>query len=237
MITIKNYCLEPYTTGNTPAQNPCTEWLREAVNKLMRDKRPELAANGVDTSLFYNHATETGQTRVGYPLVIYHHIDGLFYLTGINEGAQAVEKLAAQYPLPFAVGETVFKRFRKANEGGEYNLGIIDRQRTYKLVEWRPIHHQQRNAFNQMGLVAKAAELNTRLEKHLTNELGKYLNIGFDGLKLEITDIDRVYEPMLYKNRHFYPAFDIRFKGNITLPPLITLGNHQALGYGRVEPL
>ncbi len=237
MITIKNYSLEPYTTGNTPAQNLDTEWLREAVNKLMRDKRSELEANWVDTSLFYNHATETGQTRVGYPLVIYHLIDGLFYITGINEGAQAVEKLAGHYPQPFTVGEILFKRFKKANQGGKYNPGIIDQPLTYKLVEWRPIHHQQRNAFNQMGLVAKAAELNTRLEKHLTNELGKYLNIGFDGLKLEITDIDRVYEPMLYKNRHLYPAFDIRFTANIALPPLITLGNHQALGYGRVEPL
>ena len=237
MITIKNYSLEPYTTGNTSPLTFGTEWLREAVNKLMRDKRPELEANGVDTSLFYNHATETGQTRVGYPLVIYHQIGETFYLTGINEGARAAEKLAAQYTLPFAVGETMFKSFRKAKEGGEYNLGIVDQQRTYKLVEWRPIHHQQRNAFNQMSLVAKAYELNARLEKHLTNELGKYLNISFEGLKIEITDIDRVYEPVLYKNRHPYPAFDIRFKANIALPPMITLGNHQALGYGRVEPL
>ena len=237
MITINTYSLEPYTTGNTPPQNFGTEWLREALNKLMRDKRPELEADGVDTSLFYNHATETGQTRVGYPLVIYHQIGETFYLTGINEGALAVEKLAAQYPLPFAVGETMFKQFRKAKEGGEYNLGIIDMQRTYKLVEWRPIHHQQRNAFNQMGLIAKAAELNTRLEKHMTNELGKYLNISFDGLKLEITDIDRVYVPVLYKSRHLYPAFDIRFTANIALPPMITLGNHQALGYGRIETL
>jgi len=237
MITIKTYCLEPYTTGNTPTKNYGTEWLRETVNKLMRDKRPELEAEGVDTSLFYNHAPETGQTRVSYPLVIYHLINGLFYLTGISEGAFAVEKLATQYQLPFAVGETVFKQFRNTKEGGTYNPGIVDQQRTYKLVEWRPIHHQQRNAFNQMSLVAKAAELNTRLEKHLTNELGKYLNIGFDGLKLEITDIDRVYEPTLYKNRHPYPAFDIRFKANIALPPMITLGNHQALGFGRVEPL
>ncbi len=237
MITIKNYSLEPYTAGNTPPQNLSTEWLREAVNKLMRAKQPELEADGVDTSLFYNHAPETGQTRVSYPLVIYHLINGLFYLTGINEGAFAIEKLAAQYQLPFAVDETVFKHFRNAKEGGAYSPGIVDHQHIYKLVEWRPIHHQQRNAFNQMSLVAKAAELNTRLEKHLTNELGKYLNIGFDGLKLEITDIDRVYEPVLYKNRHPYPAFDIRFRANIALPPLITLGNHQALGYGRVEPL
>jgi len=236
MITINSYSLQPYTAGNTPAQNLGTEWLREAVNKLMRDKR-EIESQGADTSLFFNHNTKTGKNRQGYPLVIYHYINGLFYITGINEGALAIEKLAAQYQSPFAVGETVFKNFRSEKDGGEFNPGIVSQQRNYKLIEWRPIHHQQRNAFNQMGLVAKAAELNTRLEKHLTNELGKYLNISFEGLKLEITDIDRVYEPVLYKNRHLYPAFDIRFKANIALPPMITLGNHQALGYGRVEPV
>lgn len=236
MITIKNYSLEPYTTGNTPPQNFDTEWLRKAVNKLMLNKRKILEEQGVDTSLFFNHNPKTGENRQGYPLIIYHYINGLFYITGINEGAFALEKLANQYDSPFPAGEILFKQFRKEKDGGEFNPGTIDNWRTYKLVEWRPIHHERSNAFNQMGLGDKANELNIRLEKQLTNELGRDLGISFDGLKLKITNITLEYKPVTFKG-HDYTAYDIQFSANIALPKKITLGNQQAWGYGRVEPL
>ena len=56
-----------------------------------------------------------------------------------------------------------------------------------------------------MSLVFKVTEQNTKLENHPTKDLGRDLCVSFEGLKLEIIDIDRVYEPMLYKNRHLYP--------------------------------
>ena len=230
MITIKNYRLEPTTAANARTGTLSTEWLREAVNKLMRDKRDALEEAGADTSLFYNHDTASGRTRVEYPLIIYHSIDGMFYLTGINKGAFALEKLAE-----LTTGDALFKSFRKEKAGGEFGIGITSQSRSYSLIEWRPIHHKSREAFMQLSMTEKVIELNNRLGKHITNELGKYLNIGMEGLKLEIDDITRVYEPVSYK-KHKYPAFDIRFTANLSLPPMITLGNHQALGYGRVVP-
>jgi hypothetical protein len=231
MITIKNYRLEPYLAANAPDGTPSTEWLREAVNKLMRQKRDALEAAGADTSLFYNHDPATGRTRVGYPLVIYHCIDGVFFITGINKGAFALEKLAE-----LTTDDVGFKCFRNESAGGDFELGITSRSLSYSLIEWRPIHHKSREAFMQLSMTEKVKELNNRLKKHITNELGKYLNISMEGLKLEIDDITRVYEPVSYK-KHKYPAFDIRFTANVSLPPMITLGNHQALGYGRAEPL
>ena len=234
MITIQTNRLEPSILANARNKSLTTEWLREGVNKLMRDNREILDADGVDTSLFYNHDPATGRTRQGYPLVIYHCINGLFYLTGINEGAFALGKLAGLYQTPFLLGGIEFSGFREEKLGSEFNLGVVGQQHTYSLIEWRPVHHTQRSAFAQLGMAAKVNELQRKLEKHLTNELGKYLKIDFKGLKLEITDITRVYEPLLYKKRHKYPAFDIRFTANGILPDMITLGNHQALGYGRV---
>jgi hypothetical protein len=89
----------------------------------------------------------------------------------------------------------------------------------------------------QMDMATKVNELNIRLEKHITNELAKYLGISFDQLNCSITNITRVYEPQIYKKRYHYPAFDICFSANVALPCMITLGNHQALGFGRVLPL
>ena len=116
-------------------------------------------------------------------------------------------------------------------------MGIIGQSLTYSLIEWRPIHHTHRNSFMQMDLATKVSEFNSRLGKHITNELGKYLGIDFDQLRLIITDITKVYGPVTYKDRHKYFAYDIQFTANVSLPGMITLGNHQALGYGRVVPL
>jgi hypothetical protein len=229
MITIRTYQLEPAAKART--NEFTTEWLREEVNKLMLPKRGLLEKQGVDTSLFYNHDPLTSRTRQGYPLVIYHCLDGLFYITGINEGALAIEKLAGHYSSLQAVDDS----FRDEKTNGKFGLSITDQSFTYSLIEWRPIHHKQRAAFATLSMMAKVTELQHKLEKHLTNELGKYLNISLDGLKLEITDITRIYEPATYKN-HKYPAFDIRFKANVSLPAMITLGNNKALGYGRVVP-
>ncbi len=236
MIKIQTYRLEPFYAAGAAKEPLTTEWLRDAINQMMRDKREKLEKEQADTSLFFNHIPETGHPRIGYPLIIYHYIDGLFYITGINEGVLAIDSLAKHYKSPFSVDGIVFQGFHKEKSGGEFKLETIADMRSYRLTEWRPIHHDNLNAFMQMDMAAKVNELNLRLEKHIVNELGKYLAIGFDQLNCAITDITRVYEPQIYKKRYKYPAFDICFSVNVALPGMITLGNHQALGFGRIEP-
>lgn len=237
MIKLQTYRLEPFIAANGKTESLSTQWLRKSVNKLMRDKHESLEKEGADVSLFYNHDPKTEHTRIGYPLIIYHYINGVFYIVGINEGATALALLAKHYKSPFSMDEVVFQGFRKENSGGELEPGIISELRSYALVEWRPIHHDHLNAFIQMDMTAKVKELNNRLEKHIVNELGKYLGISFEKLNCVITNITGIYEQAIYKKRYKYPAYDIEFKANISLPELLTLGNHQALGYGRIVPL
>ena len=234
MITIVTYRLEPFLGANTNPPLLNTEWLREAVNKLMRDKRETLEGDGADVSLFFNHDPETGKTRIGYPLIIYHFLNGIFYITGINKGAAALELVAAHYATPFSIDTVVFQGFIKENTVGEFTLGITKVTHSYSLIEWLPLHHKDLKAYRKMNLAAKVTELNNRLEKHISGELGKYLIINLDTLNVVITDITKVYpHPVMYKGYQF-PAFDIQFKTNVSLPGMITLGNNKALGYGRV---
>ena len=237
MINLQTYRLEPYFAANARTKPITTEWLRETINKEVRDKREALEQEDVDTSLFYNHDPETGITRIGYPLIIYHYIEGIFYITGINDGAFALDKLAELYQSPFTMDEMVFKGFRKEKTGGEFDLATTSKPQYYQLVEWLPLHHKDLKAFRKMDLVAKATALNQRLEKHIIGELGKYLGLSFNPFDTVITDITRVYQhPVIYKG-YEYPAYDIRFTANVLLPGMITLGNNKAHGYGRVEPL
>ena len=236
MIKIQTYRLEPFYAKGTAKEPLTTEWLRDAVNQLMRDKREKLEKDQADVSLFFNHIPETGHPRIGYPLIIYHYVEGLFYITGINEGVLALNSLAKYYKSPFSIDGVVFQGFHKEKSGGEFKLETTVDMRSYSLIEWRPIHHDNLTSFTQMDMATKVNELNIRLGKHITNELGKYLRISFDHLNCVIADITRYYEPTIFK-RYKYPAFDIQFSANIALPGMITLGNHQALGFGRVIPL
>jgi len=236
MIKLQTYRLEPFIAANAKTDPLTTEWLREAINKLMRNERKPLEEAGADVSLFFNHHPETGRTRIGYPLIIYHYLDGRFYLTAINEGVLSLSLLASRFNKPFSIGDIVFEGFKKENKGEEFDLGSTAEPRSYALMEWLPLHHKDLNAYRLMDMAGKVTELNNRLEKHISGELGKYLGISFDALQVVITDITRVYpEPVMCKG-HEYPAFDIRFTTNVALPRLITLGNNKALGYGRVMP-
>lgn len=236
MIKIQTYRLEPFYAAGTARERLTTEWLRDAINLLMRNKREKLEKEQADTSLFFNHIPDTGHPRIGYPLIIYHYIEGLFYITGINEGVLAIDSLAKHYKSSFSMDGIVFQGFHKKKSDVAFKLETTAEMQSYRLIEWRPIHHDSLNAFMQMDLATKVNELNLRLEKHIVNELGKYLAIGFDQFNCVITDVTRVYEPQTYKKRFKYPAFDICFSANVALPEMITLGNHQALGFGRIEP-
>lgn len=237
MIIIQTYRLETHFGANTRTEPFSTEWLREAVNKLMRDKRETLETEGADVSLFYNHDQDPRYTRIGYPLIIYHYIRGIFYITGINRGAVALELLAKHYQSPFTIDEVIFQCFRKEKTGDEYELGPAKKQHFYVLHQWLPMHHKNKKAFDKKDMVGKVIELNQRLEKHIAGELGKYLEINFEPLNAVITNISRVYHhPVIYKG-YKYPAFDIVFTANVLLPKMITLGNNKALGFGRIEPV
>ena len=235
MITLQTYYLEPFIAANAMTAPLSTHWLREAISKLIRAQRQSLGSAGADVTHFYNHNPETNHPSIRYPLVIYHFIGGRFYMVGINEGAHALSLLAERFSSPFSVDNILFQGFKKENQGGEFNLCTTPDMRTYQLTQWLPLHHKDLKTFSKKDMLSKVTEMNLKLGKHITNELGKYLRIHFDDFVATITDITRVYsEPVVYKGYH-YRAFDIRFETNVALPPFITLGNNKSLGFGRVE--
>jgi len=237
MITLQTYCLEPFIAANAKARPFSTEWLRKEICKKVKDKLKILIANGADPSLFYNHVPETENNRIGYPLIIYHYFNGIFYITGIDNGAYSLDIFAKLYEEPFSMDSILFQIFKGKNFGCEFDLCSTAEPRLYALIGWLPVHHKSAKAFSQKDMAAKVDELNSKLGKHITGELGKYLGVGFENLFTAITDITKVYpDPVIYK-RYEYPAFDIRFTANVSLPRYITLGNIQSLGFGRVEPV
>jgi hypothetical protein len=119
-------------------KGPGVEMFNTMVNKWVRCKKEALAKKGVDISLFFNHDLETGKTIIGYTKVIYHYFDRRFYLTGVNEGAQAVQLLATAYNKPFEENGIVFAGFKPAesikNEGVVYPVRFVPGKYTLKRL-------------------------------------------------------------------------------------------------------
>ena len=236
MLKVITYNLTPHLP---PGSNKklSAEWFREAINKLVRKNWKKLEGEKADVSLFFNHDPETGQTRIGYPLIIYHFVDGEFYLAGVNEGATAVTILAGLYKKPFKVNGILFPGFKKLCEEEAEIKAEAEKLLCYRLEKWIPVHHKEYNGFSGLPLSEKIQQLNVKLRKHIEAEFGKYLNLNLGTLHVEITNILATHrKPELFKGYKYF-AFDIEFRANITLPRYITLGNNKALGYGRVSPV
>jgi hypothetical protein len=237
MIQVITYRLIPFLPSGTPLSPLNSLWLREAINQMAKKNKAFLESKGADTSLFYNHVPGTSRNRIGYPLIIYYATDGLFFITGIGEGAKALPLLAALYQSPFKIENVVFDGFGKAYLTHEWETFIAPQLVSYALIEWIPVHFRQLPSFKDMNLAEKVAEMNGKLFKHISEEMGKYLNISFENLTVEIKDITKVYPtPLVYKG-HEYQAYDIEFVTNAVLPPYLTLGNNKSMGYGRIIPL
>lgn len=227
--------LQPFYSNELNISNLPTEWLREIINKMVRKIWDKMEAFDADPSLFFNRDIKTNKTRVGYPLIIYHFIDDEFYVTGINEGAKSLETLISFYSKPFKQNGIMFSGMEKSrNNFTETEFVVVENLFNYSLIKWIPFHHSEGEFFNDLSFTQKADFLNQKLFKHLTLEFCKFLHIPSENLKVEITDLTKVYSsPVFYKN-YQYRAFDINFKTNINLPEFLTLGNIQAFGFGRV---
>jgi len=235
-IKLTTYSLQPFFTNTNNPSLP-TEFLRIAISKQLHRYRQVLETSGADISLFHNHESETGKNRINYPLIIYHYKNNMFYITGINNGADTLALLAGICTIPFEVDGVVFTGFKKIHGKENTNLEISIQTFKYALVQWLPVNHDSREAYKLLGIEDKVKVLKEKLWKHLFGDLAKYLNVNLEGLKVEINDITAVYKHPVEYRTHLYSGLDITFSANVLLPAMLTLGNIKSLGFGRVEPL
>ena len=237
MPTISTYQLTPHLPVNSKTEHLNTLIFREMVNKLVRENWELFIRKNTDPSLFFNHDTETGKTRIGYPLVIYHFINDRFYIAGINKGVLAVELLAKQYKTPFGEEGLLFAGFKNL-ESTDCEISCVPGNGfKYRLVKWIPFHYKDYHSFEILPFNEKVNELNQRLQKHLEADMDKYLELNFENLNIGITNLSYTHPDPVFYEGHKYFAYDIEFTANIVFPRFLTLGNIKSLGFGCIEPL
>jgi hypothetical protein len=250
MIELIMYEVTPYLVvgGILPDSsfNNGTNWLRNAINTMMIGKKADLVKDGVDIDLFHNHDVAKGQNKNEYPKIQYIRKEKRFYVTGINEGKFALEKLFADKQLVYYIDDNLIIKTGQIS-CISHEVAISGDKYAYTVNEWLPINIDNINQYEKLvGLAEKISFLENRLTDNLIKDFCRYLKleIDADALQLKITNIDSLTrEPVdIIENKHkkikyrYNQPFTITFLTNMKLPGNICLGNKKAFGFGLVEP-
>jgi hypothetical protein len=245
MIKITSYPINPYLAPGSKLQpdnrNNHTNWLRVAINLMMNRRKAELLKAGVNIDLFHNHDTQRGQNLCEYPKIQYQRNGNRFFATGINEGEHALEQLFADCNPVVSIDDHLTLKIGKPTTV-QYQPQLEEQLHTYTLTDWLPLSDDCDKEFAELAALAeKATYLEKRLMNHLVNDFCRYLNVGIDTAKVQVTlmDIDSLTRSavMVEENKHIrnYQPFNVTFRTNLPLPSCVCLGNKKAYGYGLVE--
>ena len=218
-----------------PYLKPGPDWVRDAVKGLMHRNAGLLKERGVDTSLFHNHNETNSQNKPTYPLIIYHFADAKFMVTGINEGAYALEQLMALYNFPVEAGNDLLVTFRKLH--GKQTIEVVPtpQANTYRLCYYLPFNPKVHKEYDILDAGQKMELLRQTITKHLVNDMFKYLQIPVFDPRVQVLDIVKLDQKRHTYKEHHYLSFDLVFAANASLPVLLTLGNGKAFGYGTIQ--
>lgn len=239
MIKTITYQITPYLLLGTHTEayiKPGTEWIRDVVKGLMHQNSKYLHQMGVDTSLFHNHNENTSQTLIRYPRILYHYTNGQFLVTGINEGASALQLLFSLFKYPVQYVEKIIVTF-SLFKSEQIEIINSDSRHYYKINNWLALDAKTHKQYIEFSAAHKIELLNDTLFKHVKNDLFKYLDITLDDIKVEIFDFIKLDQKLLPYKNHFYLPFNLVFSTNFILPDFLSLGNGKAFGYGIIEQI
>jgi len=216
-----------------------TEWLRTAILMLVNRSKARLAREGVSHEIFHNHDEVSGNTIARYPMVLYQHHNGLLYVTGINEGARALEVLISQYERAVEIDRNSLIRF-KAVEPIEMEVSKTQQKYIYSLSSWLPFSSQNHKAYQATETLAAKIELLQKiLSNHLGKDFGRFFNLDIEPAEvslLEVQNFKNTCKQLTMNGRkHDFQPFDIKFSTNLILPDFINLGNGKVYGFGLLQ--
>lgn len=219
-----------------------TGWLRKAVNMIYNRVKSTVKQKGVVTNVLHNHFEDQDKTIVRYPLVQYQRVGHRFFVTGINEGAEALEVLLEDLDRPVFINDALMLRFQ-VWQNFNWNIHSTPTLLGYTLTNWLGLNNADQKYQLYCGLKSareKIAYLEEMLYNHLVKDFGKHLGLDLSGINPVITHIDSLerscHKVTTNKQARFFQPFTVGFEVNLSLPPHVCLGNGKAYGYGLVSP-
>ncbi len=186
-----------------------------------------------DNNLFHNHEGEN--LVYAYPQIQYKSVNGHLAITGIDEGAEAIDsiwKIGETFDLVIdrkTVGLTVCSK-----SSNIYIPDMTDDVKNYYTIHnWLPFNQVNYQIYKGLDTLQERTEMLDRLLRG--NMLSLYKGLGYwieDEICANIVEVLKT-STVKYKKVELI-CFDVKIKTNITLPQLCGIGKGVSKGYGSI---
>lgn len=221
------------------------KWLKKPFSAAIRElSRADLAE--INTELFFNRDEETGKSENRYPLIQYQSINGKAAITGINEGAEALQLLFQvldkrenhAFCIKHLITEQNRISLRDYNKAQftAHDISLLRSKRDYIVKDWLPLDsHRYKNwaADGSLGLLTEI------LDECLPRQISRMLEaVGLTRRMAFLADCSMILatKPLVQVYREKKLPFDCVIRTNLDLPTDIGIGQVPGIGYGRVLP-
>ena len=186
---------------------------------------------GQHSILFHNHLDDG--FRYAYPLIQYKRIGNRAAIVALEDGTAALTDFFSADTRVVRIGQAITHRYISDIKAEEFSLQMQPTMQRYRLRNWLPLNAANYAAYRATeSLVERIAFM----ERVLTGNILSFLKgIGIfveEQLVCTITDIGAP-RPIRYKGVKLM-SFDVDFRANIALPPLIGLGKGASTGFGTI---
>lgn len=189
---------------------------------------------GIEKDFLHNHNGVKGY-HYRYPLVQYRIRNRKAAILALDKGIEDVQKALFEnsWELNWKGKSTAFQ---VDLEMKEYSLELSDTYYKYRLYRWVGLNDENYHKWQGTTLLVDKIKI---LEKALTGHILAFasgVNWQIPGrFEVELCDLKRSGRCYLHGTRMI--NFDIVFRTNLLLPPLVGLGNGAAMGFGWNIPL
>lgn len=240
MVKIITYPVKAFILSGSDAKImslPGADYLRTAFLLIIDRFQKKLKDADVDMTVFHNHDEHSGMPIIRYPLVIYSHKDGEFFISGINEGAVALKAVMDLLFYPVQTSRELVLTFHTPTST-DFEISNCREKKIYRITDWLPFLMEEYGEMELLnaGKIIKIFE--DKLRKHIINDVGKYLDIDLGKTKVEILTFPHSSIPYIsFSHKRKFKPFSFHFSTNTDLPDLLGLGYEKAIGFGRIEKI
>lgn len=187
---------------------------------------------GLQNEWFHNHDNKREGFHYRYPLIQYAARDGHAAITGIGDGAAALESFIREYDGQFSMKGSTRKAPVAEHRYHTVPLGTTEDWHTYRLRDWIALNNKH---FAEWRTLTDLRERFALLEQAFVSHIMAFARgVGWQverRLAAVITD----YEGSRWVNCRGAElmAFDATFRVQALLPEGIGLGKAVSLGFGR----
>ena len=189
---------------------------------------------GLQHDHYHNHNNEPGATskfHYRYPLVQYKLRRQRPSLLFLDQGVEEAQHFFTRSYWNLTYAGKDYRASIADLRARTYEVGVIDEERHYRLRRWLPLNQDNYRRFQQLdGLVEQVAFLERILAGHL---LGFAEGIGhrFER-RFDLKIVELLGHRLVHLKGVQVASFDLHFKANVLLPPMVGIGKGVSQGYG-----